>query len=340
MKYIEVKGTPYEIGKQLGEHFKEYLVQAITDYNEKIKIESVYKDVKGLEEKLKVQFNDGLQEIYGRADGAGIDRDATLLMFFPEIYRRIDGCTTVIVKNTDDKFLFSHNEDDVNYNPGNVAFVHYIFDSCEVYGYTTAFKLCGSSFGFNNNGLVFSSNYIYDTVIELNNISRYIMVNDVMKATSLEDAIERLRKIKVASAFSLNILDIHENKCVNVEKDIEEIYVTEITEKYARANHFIAKPNAYTTEVPKSSTFRDAKSKELVAPVDRATVTISDLKNILAYYTDDYFESIYKDPYKYPNSTLSVTVANFSYDGTKNKIEIHDYLDGADLAFDLNEIVK
>lgn len=337
MKYIEVKGTPYEIGKQIGTHFKDYLQEAIKDYGEKIKIESVFNSVKQLEIKLKIQFPDGLEEIYGRADGASVDRDAMLLMFFPEIYKRIDGCTTVIVKNIKNQYFFSHNEDDVNYTNENVAFIHYIYDSCDVYGYTVAHKLCGSSFGFNSYGLVFSSNYIYDTVIDLNNISRYILVNDVMKASSLEDAINRLESMKVASAFSLNILDTKQNKCVNVEKDIKEIYVTEILEKYARANHFTTKPDPYTTEVPKSSAFRDTKSKELTCLIDRDTVTIKDLQNVLAYQSDDYYESTFKDPTKYEN--LSVTVANFNYDGSSNTIEIHDYLDHSDLSFDLNKII-
>ena len=259
-------------------------------------------------------------------------------MFFPEVYKRIDGCTTVIVKNTKEQYFFSHNEDDVNYTNENVAFIHYHYDTCDVYGYTVAHKLCGSSFGFNSHGLVFSSNYVYDTVIDLNNISRYILVNDVMKSENIDDALKRLKSMKVASAFSLNILDIKQNRCINVEKDIKEIYVKEITDRYARANHFIIKPDPYTTEIPKSSAFRDSKSKELTNLIDRDTVTLKDLQNVLGYQTDDYYESTFKDPNKYKD--LSVTVANFNYDGSKNKIEIHDYLDDTDLSFEMNDIVK
>lgn len=49
------------------------------------------------------------------------------------------------------------------------------------------------------------------------------------------------------------------------------------------------------------------------------------------YQTADYYQSIFKDPKKY--SDKSITVANFSYDGEKNTIEIVDYLGVSKLKF-------
>ena len=323
IKNFEVSGTEYDMGYVVGREFKDYLQKSIEKYEEKLKIKNVYKKVKNMEEKLKIQFPKCLEEIYGRADGANISRDATLLMFFPEIFRKIDGCTTVILKKENGNFLFSHNEDDKNYTTDNVALVKYKYSNYWIVGYTMAEKLTGSSFAFNSYGLVFSSNYIFDTKIDLNNISRYIMVRDVMNSKSIEETIEKLNNSKVASAFSLNILDTKKNVAINVEKDIDEIYVTNIEDRYARANHFTSK-EYILPEDRKSTKFRDEKSNELIKLVDSKNAKIEDLINILNYETDDYNESIFKDSNKYNDK--SITVANFSFDNDLKNICIMDYL--------------
>ena len=96
-KYV-VTGTDYDMGYQIGKIFKKYLQNAIKKYDEKILNKNVYSKVKELEIKLKNESFNCLQEIYGRADGAEVSRESLLLMFFPEIYKRIDGCTTLILK--------------------------------------------------------------------------------------------------------------------------------------------------------------------------------------------------------------------------------------------------
>lgn len=332
MKIIEVTGTDYEMGYEIGKYFKNYLNSEIEKYDNAIKDESIYKKVKQLEEILKQQYPKCLDEIYGRADGSCLSRNSILLMFFPEIFKHIDGCTTLIMKNKNDKYLFSHNEDDKNFTSDNTALVKYIYKDYWIIGYTMAEKLMGSSFAFNSYGMIFSSNYIYDTIINLDNISRYIMVRTIMDSKNIKDVIDKFNKAKVASAFSLNILDLKSNEAINVEKDIEEFYVTKINDKYARSNHFLAKKDNLP-DIPKSSNFRYNKSNELLNMLKKETVKLDDLKSILNYESNDYYESIFKSPKKY--SDKGVTVANFSYDADLNKIIIKDYLDDTILEFDI-----
>lgn len=334
MKQYVVTGTNYDMGYKVGEIFKEYLRSEIKKYEEKILDVYVYRKVKEIELKLKNEYPNCLEEIYGRADGANVNKDALMLMFFPEVYKRIDGCTTLVLKDKNGNFLFSHNEDDRNYITENTALVKYDYGNYWIVGYTMAEKLTGSSFAWNSYGLVFSSNYIYDTKIDLNNISRYIVVRNVMNAKSLEEAVDMLKACKVASAFSLNILDTKINKAINVEKDIQDIYITNIEDRYARANHFTTKKNNLPEE-PASSKFRNAKSNELIQKIDNKTVKIEDLKEILNYQTEDYYKSIFKSPNKY-NDT-SRTVANFSYDGQNDLLEINDYLTNSMLSFKYGE---
>lgn len=335
IKNFEVYGTEYDMGYKIGQEFKTYLRNNIQQYEKKLKYKSVYDKVKNMENKLKKQFPKCLEEIYGRADGAGISKDATLLMFFPEIFKKIDGCTTVILKKENGNFLFSHNEDDKNYNIDNVAIIKYNYTNYWIIGYTMAEKLTGSSFAFNSYGLIFSSNYIFDTKLDLDNISRYIMVRDVMDSKNIENAIEKLRNNKVASAFSLNILDVNKNIAVNIEKDIEEIYITNIVDRYARANHFTA-IEYNLPEDRKSTKFRDEKSNELIKKINKKNAKIENLINILNYETEDYYESIFKDPKKYNDK--SITVANFSCDNDLKTICIKDYLGEYEFKYNLTNL--
>jgi len=213
IRYLEVSGTEYEMGFQLGQAFAAYLQSAALGMEETLAQGAIREKAERLEGKLKAQLPACLEEIYGRADGAKIPRSLALLLFFPEISKRADGCTAAVIQKENGKFLFCHNEDDEHYTTENVALVKYQYGDFWITGYTVATKLVGSSFAWNSARMVFSSNYIYDTKIQLENISRYVAVRDVMNAKSLEEAVQKPREAKVASAFSLrNLSDPHLRK--------------------------------------------------------------------------------------------------------------------------------
>lgn len=151
------------------------------------------------------------------------------------------------------------------------------------------------------------------------------------------DIIEKLKSTFVASAFSLNILDLNENKALNIEKDIKEIYITNILDRYARSNHFIAKQDNLPV-VPEFSDFRYYMSKQLINKLNKDSVKMDDLVSILNYETEDYYKSIFKSPKKYNDK--SITVANFSCNSDLKEILIKDYLDNSELKFSLNSLCK
>ncbi len=335
MNYIEVSGTPYQMGFRLGQLFASGLKSLEAHYLDLLNNEMVQQHLANLTAKLKAEFNDGYQEILGRADGADIDERAALLMFFPEITKRIDGCTDVIIKDEEGHFYLSHNEDDINYTPSDVALVKYQYEDHWVISYLNATKLAGSCFSFNSYGMIFTSNYIYDEIINLDYLSRYLLVRKAIEAKNYQETIQILTDIRVASAFSFNFIDTVNNKAFNVEKDLEEVYVTEITERYGRANHFTTKPYDLS-KVPASSSFRDGKARELLSECDCKNVSLSQLETILDYEEEDYYRCVYKDPHRFDGSRQSVSVARFSYDGALRKITVTDFLDNRrQLNFDI-----
>lgn len=320
LKFIEVKGNDYEIGYQIGQYFKKYLKNKIIEFDKKVHL--VNNEIELLRNKLEKTFPNLLQEIYGRADGADIKRSSFLLMVFPEIYERIDGCTTVIVKKQK-SVLFAHNEDNVSFNLDNVALVKYNYGDRFIISYTMAERLAGSAFSYNSSGLLFSSNYVYSEDLNLDNLSRYIVVRDIINSKSVEEVLQKLKNSDVASAFSLNVLDTNTNRVINIEKDVHDIYVTEIKDKYARSNHFHAKEHD-ESEDPKDSKFRYEKANELINKLDIEACCLNDLINILKYQTDNYYECVYKQYGKFMN--LSVTDATLCIDTSQSYFTIYDYI--------------
>lgn len=325
LELFEVKGTDYEMGFQIGRKFREYLQTRITSFDEMTAEYATVIDA--LKKELTALFPNLLQEIFGRADGAEISRDAYLLMLFPELYRKTEGCTTLILKKSDGEVLFAHNDDNECFDLSNTALIKYNYGDEYIISYTMVERLSGSAFSFNRE-MVFSSNYIFGDNVDLNSLSRYVAVRDVINSKSIDEALDKIRSITVASPFSLNMLELKTNRIVNVEKDVKDVYITEITDRYARSNHFHAKKGDSSTATADSK-FRYKKANELIAKLNPSTAKIDDLVEILRYTTDVYDESIYKQYGKYPG--VWVTDATFAVDTAAENYVVHDYIGGTTL---------
>lgn len=319
----ELSGTAYEMGYALGSEFAEYYKKVVAKCIEPLKDEGIVRRVNELKQKLSTEFIDAYEEIKGRAAGAKVDEDCLFLLMFPEVLRLSDGCTTVMVRNTRGDILFSHNEDDKGVSEENAIFLKYNYGDYMLAGYTILEKLIGPCFGFNSYGLVFSSNMLMSDKVNLDHISRYIMERKVYEAKSLDEAVEVLKSLEVASAFSMNIVDSNTLEAVNVEKDIDEIYVTYLKDRYARSNHFLSYPDSKREA---NTVFRATKAKELVDRVDLATVTLDEVKSILDYHTNDFFASIRLG--NQDNGDGAMTLANASFDTRDKKMKILDYIEG------------
>lgn len=321
LNFLEVKGTDYEMGFAIGNKFKNYLQNRITEFDQKA---PKYSDcIAAFEDKLKAGFPYLLQEIYGRADGAEISRKSYLLMLFPELFRKSEGCTTLALKKQDGSVLFAHNDDNECFDLENTALIKYNYGDNYIISYTMVERLSGSAFSFTGKGMVFSSNYIFGDNLDLNNLSRYIVVRDVINSSSIDEALHKLKSTDVASPFSLNILELATGRVVNVEKDVHDIYVTEINDRYARSNHFHTKQGDSSTAT-EDSKFRYKKANKLINDLDSAACTIDDLVKILRYGTSVYNESIYKQYGDYHG--IWVTDATLAMDTSEDFFTVYDYI--------------
>jgi len=290
IQLLDLKGTDYEIGLQLGKHFKQSINSRISEFDKLLENEEMCTKLINISKKIEVECKESLDEIYGRADGANVNRQSMLLMFLPELYDKKVGCTTVISKDND-HICFAHNEDDKNYKEEDVAIVKYNYGKDWVVGYVLCDRLLGTTAGYNSKGIVHSSNYIAPDNQDENNISRYVLSKKLVRMGSVKEIEEYLEKIQVSSPFSFNALDLNTNEVVNYEKDLNKLYKKIIVDKYARSNHFILKESKLLT-ASENTKYRYERSNKLISELDLNKINLDDLFNILNDSTDDPIYSI------------------------------------------------
>ena len=111
---LRFQGTPYENGKASGNFFKKVIQQSMPFYENLLKNSEIKCLGDTLSLKLKETYPDYYEEIKGKADGAEVNYLAYFLMLCPELIEKIDHCTTIICKDKDEKFMFSHIENVVD----------------------------------------------------------------------------------------------------------------------------------------------------------------------------------------------------------------------------------
>jgi len=342
VKCFEAVGNDYEMGFAVGCVFKDYLQDIAARRGKVFEDPDVEAFIGGIIARIEDKTPDCMAELRGRAAGAEIPLGLATVLSSPEISGLMSGCTTAILKRSDGSWLFSHNEDETNFTQDNVALVKYVYDDAWIVGYTMAETLVGRSFAYNSHGMVFSCNYLMGARRDVTHPSRYIAIRDILKARNLEETLDMMKAAETASSFSLNVLDTRTGMAANVEKTVDDTYITPIYERFSHANHFIVGADELSFGV--NTYNRGAKTEELLNRLDAETAGIEDVVDVLSYEGEDYWHSILKKPDTYKdlweNGHKSVTVANFAYDGENHRIFIRDYLGNTQLQMPYDEFVS
>ncbi len=323
MRILRLNGTPYENGKVSGEFFKKSIRKDIPFYENLLNNLEIKKLSNSLLLKLKDKYPDYYEEIKGKADGAEVNFQTYFLMMCPELFAKIDHCTTIICKDKDGKFTLSHNEDD-NYDKDNFC-LSKVYTKDGWFVTLDIFNMpFGNSYSWNSYGIIKTINYCYDPSPNINNLSRYFTQRHISEARSIDDLINRCKELKPASGFHVNAIDINKNIAVSIEVFCDGVDVKFIDDAFIHSNHFMRGKFATKSVIEENSNskFRLAKATELL---DKTKVkNIRNIYNILMYRgKEDKFEtSIFqteKDPY--------MTGSNFSCSvKDKNHIYITDFV--------------
>ncbi|XP_062074483.1 uncharacterized protein LOC133778540 [Humulus lupulus] len=174
-------------------------------------------------------------ELVGLAEGSGVAAlDIILINFRKEILPFLpktelsnvptvddvsDDCSDVIVIS-DSMAIVAHNED------ANIALIDRTYlikgslsNGLSFLAYTYAGELPSCAFGVNSHGLAFTLNSVppSENEIEAGGIGRNFISRDLLEATSIEDALSKIRSSEVSVGHSYNLIEIGRRRIVNVE---------------------------------------------------------------------------------------------------------------------------
>ncbi|KAJ9549685.1 hypothetical protein OSB04_022228 [Centaurea solstitialis] len=230
---------PFQFGSSIGSHFSNLIKSRLsTDsiFNHQLLPFSQTPQAQSLLDSLSrnnaTKFPNYWNELRGIAHGSGVpflhimilNFRKEILPFIPksekvELEETIDDCSDVLVVS-DSMAVAVHNED------ANVALVGHTYlikatlsEGLSYTAYTYAGELPSCAFGFNNHGLAFTLDSVPpdESEIVAGGIGRNFISRDLLEATSIEDAVNRIRSSQVSVGHSYNLIDVNLRRILNVE---------------------------------------------------------------------------------------------------------------------------
>ena len=320
--YIDIQGTEYELGVQIGEIFSEDIRENIELTKQQMLDPYIESDFKSVKSKIENQFPQQLEHVYGRADGAGVNRDLYLLFLSYELWedREKEHCSDIIIRQGD-QILMGHNEDGP-YTKRNSAFIKYNTGNGYFFDYATPDALAGASFGFNNHGLVYSMNYIYIENMRRAAMPVWFAIRQIVECKSIEEIREKLSTLDIASGFHLNLFI--KGRAYSIEGRFDRAEITEINGIFAHTNHFLNESFDTGYAPPDSNTlFRLAKIKSLLKSKGEKHFTIDDVGEVLSYRADSYYNSILSEE----DMKRNITACTVLFDSSTNKVMLNNRLE-------------
>ncbi|MCD4773008.1 MAG: C45 family peptidase [Bacteroidales bacterium] len=257
--YLEVSGTHYEIGKQIGDNFSSKIIASHEGIKELI--DAVNSIVAAdpatfydpFVEAAQNHFPDYVDEIQGIADGAGLtfqdimisNMAIEILYYYYELTGNMKykldesfGCSTVSYSK-DWKLYLAHNEDLFT------CFLDYMYvtkikvnGKPEIINLNYPGLLPGIPPGMNEAGIVQSGNDISGLHIEPS-VPMAFHFRSVLDSTSLDDAKERASFPHRARTMNHNIGSFVEDKIISVEAAPSKNQTQIVDEFYVHTNHYI-----------------------------------------------------------------------------------------------------
>ncbi|KAM0978879.1 hypothetical protein ACFX2C_014805 [Malus domestica] len=189
--------------------------------------------LQSLTENNRNKFPRYWEELVGTADGSGVPvLDIILINFRKEILPllpkttamnqnidTLDDCSDVLVVS-DSMAVVAHNED------ANVALVGHTYlikgtlsNGISFMAYTYAGELPSCAFGLNTHGLAFTLNSVPPSENEIvaGGIGRNFVSRDLLEASSIDDALCRIKSSEVSVGHSYNLIEMRTRKIMNVE---------------------------------------------------------------------------------------------------------------------------
>ncbi|MBN2156128.1 MAG: hypothetical protein JW776_08795 [Candidatus Lokiarchaeota archaeon] len=244
--YFNAAGEPYEVGFQIGEHFKHNIHNIFEDlweyqvhqkrYPQK---KSFIQQMLNLSQKLCPKI---VEEIQGLADGSGsefMDLFVHNCMHMPYW----SNCSTSVLKQ-ENAIYIAHNEDA---HPVLEKYAYYVviqpknLDSIPFFSHCYPGIVAGMSFGFNLSGLVQTCNSLPDPTRSIGIPRIFVGRSTYEKAKTISDVLNIIDKLKPRSGgASYTIASLSEMNVINIETTGIDHCILSFKKRFFRANHYLS----------------------------------------------------------------------------------------------------
>eukprot|EP00897_Mesotaenium_endlicherianum_P010318 jgi/Mesen1/9314/ME000060S08752 len=282
---IHVFGSSYNMGLSIGTTFKDMIKGRLA--KDRLLHDSLLPYYASSEGRLLVdqlitnnreKYSSYYEELKGTADGSGVPFEQLVLVnlrkeigpFVPEkkaqeLLTAPDQCSVLLLCGPL-AALVAHNED-ADISVRGHSGVSYT-------AFTYAGELPSCAFGFNSHGIAFTLNATPPEACEIvpGGIGRNFVSRDLLEASSLEDALQRVQLPNLAAGHNYNIMDVRERRMVTVETASRARFaVLPIgAQPYFHANMYLRLH--LQQKVNESSLHRQQRASELPPPYSAAAM--------------------------------------------------------------------
>jgi len=243
MKKLDMRGSAFAIGQQLGEFGREA-------WHRKLTQTALWQTVTAMQDaeqtqrmRARVQATYPLiwQELAGLAAGLGapIEQVFAWNCRGDLVRSTSDGCTTVAGRGAGGQLIIAHNEDGFPQLRDDCAIVSITPDDGLAFtSFAYPGSLCGHTFAVNEKGVVNTVNNIR-AVQRPSGMPRQILARAALNATTLDEAVAILTTAPRAGAFHHTLGQRGDSRLLSVEATGTGCSVTPLHAVFAHANHLI-----------------------------------------------------------------------------------------------------
>lgn len=272
LSFIELEGTPYEIGAQLGRQARDIVNSYLIRTHAWASVMAFRRDSRILAAKTLVEtrFPRYWQELRGLADGLALPFDDVFAWNNRgDVWAMApDGCTTVQMPGS--PHVLAHNEDGhaglrsgcalaLIRSEGGKAFTAFVYPA----------SLPGHTFAVTEAGLVQTVNNIRSQRAG-DGLPRMVLTRAVLDCADMDEAVALITDAQRAGAFHLSLARAGDPRLLSVEFTHSRCSVEPLSRPRCHANHLIH-PDTQGEEqvVTDSSRARQARGEELIGRLQR-----------------------------------------------------------------------
>lgn len=297
---IHVKGSHYEVGRQIGTQLKDNLIREVAEMKKHKDWEKMKAEAGLFLQYSRKYVPEYVMEVQGAADASGLALEDLFPSVCEEIgsygYEYTKGCSDLIASNDvteDGSVIVAHNNDTSVSTQEHVTIIHYQVDG-EPEIVAVGYGGLGISVGYNSAGISLTGNQVDSNDMRVG-VPRFLLVRKILAAQRIGQAIDAAILKERASDYNQVIADSN-GEIYSIEGSATDYAPLYSTDGYlVHTNHFVA---------PWMRKF-ELNPNAITGSIVRYNRGIRLLKNNLHKLNAERMKEFLSDHVNYPNSICS-----------------------------------